>query len=568
MAPSLPAWPTGLPRRLPCPDVGMDVVLASAAELYGDRPALIDGSRTIGFAEFHEQAMRIAGGLRERGVGPGDIVLLHVPGSLWFPVVYYGILCSGAAAAAVNTAQPAPLLRKQLADCGAVAAFTHPSCADTLLEAGGADLALTVWVPPTEAAPAPGTAVSPLPANAVPLADLLRSEPLSGHTVPPDSLAHLQYTGGTTGAPKGVRVLHRNLAVHTFHGATWRSGYAAALDERGLLRLDPVPGAYENLPMRPGADAVVNVLPMFHATGLVGYSLNVLLGTTFVNSGRFDPPRYLAEVERYRAGTVRGVPTFHHALLRAAAAGSYDLSSVRLVAIGAAPSDTTLHDRIRALYPNAVLTDAYGLSEATLTVTVPPLHKGYQQPAGSVGVPVFDTEIEIRDADRRTALPVGDTGEIWVRGPQIADGYHHAPELTAEQFQDGWLCTGDLGRLDEQGCLYLAGRAKDMIIYKGYNVYPAALEEIICTHPAVAQASVVGEPREEVGEAPVAFVQLRPGFTADPGLADELMDLVAGQVAPYQRVRLLEFVADFPVSPVGKILKSELRKRFSATHSA
>ncbi|MFI6284194.1 class I adenylate-forming enzyme family protein [Streptomyces sp. NPDC051018] len=427
MASSTPAWPAGLPHHLPCPDVGMDVVLASAAEMYGDRAALVDGTRTIGFAEFHDQAMRIAGGLRERGIGPGDVVLLHVPGSLWFPVVYYGIMCSGAAAASVNTAQPAEVLRKQLADCGAVAAFTHPSCAGGLLAAGGAELALTVWVPPTEAAPEGADDVPTPPANAVPLADLLRSGPLTGYRVPPDALAHLQYTGGTTGEPKGVRVLHRNLAVHTMHGVTWRSGHIARATEKGLLRLDPVPGAYETLPLSPGADALIDVFPMIHATGLVGYSLNVLLGTTFVNSGRFDPARYLAEIESYRATTVRGVPTFHHALLRAAEDRSYDLSSVRLVSIGAAPSDSTLHDRIRALYPNADLTDAYGLSEATLTVSVPPLNKGARQPAGSVGVPVFDTEVEIREPDGEKVLPVGATGEIWVRGPQIADGYHGLP---------------------------------------------------------------------------------------------------------------------------------------------
>ncbi|MGW6460675.1 class I adenylate-forming enzyme family protein [Streptomyces sp. NPDC055078] len=176
-------------------------------------------------------------------------------------------------------------------------------------------------------------------------------------------------------------------------------------------------------------------------------------------------------------------------------------------------------------------------------------------------MPVFDTEVQIRAADGETVLPAGEKGEIWARGPQIADGYHDDPVRTAEQFRDGWLRTGDLAWRDEDGWVFLAGREKDMLIYKGYNVYPHLLEEILGTHPAVAQSSVVGAAKEGVGEIPVAFVITRPGADKAPGLADALMAYVAERVAPYHRVRELHLVDALPVSPTGKVLKRELRAR-------
>lgn len=307
---------------------------------------------------------------------------------------------------------------------------------------------------------------------------------------------------------------------------------------------------------------------LFHGLGLVGHSLNVALGSTVVLAGRFDPDALLADIERYGVTHMGGSPAMYYALLRSRAIDSHDLSSVRAIGCGAAPIDTTALRTLCEKFPNAAVAEGYGLSEATMTVTNRPYDSDVESPIGSVGVPLFDTEIEIRDVDGATRVADGETGELWVRGPQVTDGYHGHPELTAAQFRDGWLDTGDMGRVDDQGNLFLVGRSKDMIIYKGYNVYPQPLEEILCSHPAVAQAAVVGEPSKTAGEIPVAFVMLRPGTTAEPrpdaDLEAEIMAYVETKVAPYQKIRSLHIVEALPLTATGKILKSELRDRLGS----
>jgi long-chain acyl-CoA synthetase len=262
----------------------------------------------------------------------------------------------------------------------------------------------------------------------------------------------------------------------------------------------------------------------------------------------------------------------YYAMLRSPALAEHDLSTVRQITSGAAPIDTTALRRLREAFPAALVVEGYGLSEATMGLTTTPPGLPVETPLGSVGLAVPDTELQIREPDGATEVPPGSTGEIWARGPQITAGYLNEPQLTAEQFVDGWLRTGDMGRLDGDGFLFLVGRAKDMLIYKGYNVYPQPLEEILCGHPAIAQASVVGRQREEVGEVPVAFVMLHPAAAgeAERGQAflDEVMAYVAERVAPYQKVRELHVVDALPLTPTGKILKTDLRDRLRATVTA
>jgi long-chain acyl-CoA synthetase len=460
----------------------------------------------------------VAGGLRECGIAPGDAVALNLANSLWFIVAYYGALFAGAVAVPVNPAQPEAALRRQLEEVGA----------KTVITASGA-------------------------------AGLL-SKPIRGYRPSPEDLAQLQLTGGTTGRSKAVRVLHRNLVANALQVACFRSHSLPEVDSGGL-RLRPVPAAANRCSIVPGEAVSVAVAPLFHGLGLVGYNINVLYGATVVVSRRFDPAALLAGVERDRVSHLSGSPAMYHALLRCPAMGAHDLSSVRLLTSGAAPIEATALDRLRQCFPNASVGEGYGLTEATMGVTSSP--PGVASPAGSVGLPYFDTTIEIREPDGATVLPAGQTGEVWVRGPQVTDGYHEAPELTALQFRDGWLATGDVGRLDTQGFLYLAGRSKDMIIYKGYNVYPLPLEEILCSHPAIAQAAVVGAPSTETGEVPVAFVVPRPGMDISDVPGAEVLAYVAARVAPYQRIRALHVVEALPLTPTGKVLKSDLRERAS-----
>ncbi|MEY9838635.1 class I adenylate-forming enzyme family protein [Streptacidiphilus sp. EB103A] len=570
--------PPGMPQNLDYPRCTVGDILAGTAARHPERVALRDGEESLTFAELYDQALRLAQGLREHGVRPGDVVALHQPNSLRYTLSYFGVLLAGAVVSPLSPLLPARLLAEQLAEVAAVAVITHPGVAHVLSEARslgrarslggtrslgesgaalGAEPRFVVEVPATHAAPGrpPGTAE-----GNPPLAELLTARPAPAAPVNPDDLAHLSFTGGTTGRSKAVRILHRHAVANALQMGCWRGASLPRLDRNGGMYLEQVPEAVGPGTVPIGESILLSVAPMFHAMGLVTQLLCTANATTVVVSGRFDPARYLAEAERWQVTHLAGSPALFHALLAAPAVHKADLSSVRQVSSGAAPLDSETLARLRELLPQAEISEGYGLTEATMGLTSHPPGGPTAAPIGSVGVPVFDTVVEIRDPVTREALPTGEVGEVWARGPQIADGYHNHPELTAEQFEDGWLRTGDLGRSDQEGWLYLVGRAKDMLIHKGYNVYPAPLEDLLHQHPAVAVAAVVGAPDPLAGEIPVAHVMLRAGYRASPELADELMAHVAARVAPYQRVRAVHFTAALPVSAAGKILKTELRR--------
>jgi long-chain acyl-CoA synthetase len=548
-----------MPRTLSYPRTGLHTLLASAARAYGARDALVDGDQSLSFAALHENALRCAQGLRERGIGPGDVVALVQPNSLWFPVGYHGALLAGATVSAINPTQPPDALAAALAEIDAKAVITHPACLPALRPVLDANpTLLAVAVPPTATAPAPGgTGIQADSRRVLPLADLLAAQPAAATLRTPDDLAHLAFTGGTTGRSKAVRVRDRNLWANVLQGLCARSAVLPEYDGDGLVTLRRVESAVTPWTGTPGEDTAVNVVPLFHAMGLVSHNIALLGGITVVAHGRFDPHDFLRQVVRHGATGLTGSPAMHHALLAALDTGRYDLRSVRLVNSGAAPLDSSTIARMAAAYPNAAVAEGYGLTEATMALTFVTPDRDHPAPPGCVGMPLFDTELEIRDlADPAKALPTGETGLVFARGPQIADGYLGRPELTDEQWVDGWLSTGDIGRLDEDGRLFLSGRAKDMLIYKGYNVYPTQLEEVLAAHPAVAQVAVIGAPHADAGEVPAAYVVLRPGAQAS---GDELLGFVAARVAPYQRVRELYFLPALPVSAAGKILKTELR---------
>ncbi|WP_033294963.1 class I adenylate-forming enzyme family protein [Amycolatopsis jejuensis] len=526
-------------RELHYVDAGVDALLAGAAAEYGDAIAISDGRDSLSYREVEDFARRIATSLRNRSVGPGDVVALHQPNSLVLPVLYYGILLSGAAAAPLNPTMPAAVLQTQLSALGATAAIMHSSGADRLRPVLPDGIAWAVEIDDL--------------ASAGEFAPVARQLPAAG----PDAVAHLQLTGGTTGTSRGVRVLHRNLVSHTIQALAWRMGYEGRLDGSGAVRVTPIPGLAEIAPVSPGSGVSNVVAPMFHALALVGLTYNLMSGTRVNLVGRFDPVDFLAGIERDRVTTLSGTPAFYHRLIGEPSLAERDLGSVRLISSGGAPLDSATMRRLKAAFANAVVIQGYGLSEATATVLSTPAIPPAEVPEGCVGGPLHDTEIELRGTDGRSVVGAGQIGEIWVRGPQVAAGYQGDPEMTAHQFADGWLRTGDLARRDEAGRYYVVGRAKEVILYKGYNVYPAPLEELIARHPAVARVAVVPQPREGVGEIPVACVVPRREVER-AGLADEIIAYVAGQVAPYQRIRAVVVLDELPTSAAGKVLKREL----------
>lgn len=557
--------PPGMPQSLGYPDAAVGDLLAGTAHRHPDRTALRDGELTFAYSELYNTALRLAAGLRARGVGHGDAVALHQPNSAWFTVSYYAVLLAGAVVVPLNPALPPAALREQLDEARAVAAFTHPATAPALTKAAAPGVRLTVLVPATATAPAADEGAEP---GGVPLEELLADGPGERVAVTGDDLAHLAFTGGTTGRSKAVRVLHRNVLANALQMACWRGAAVPGTDSAGRVALESVPAARTVHTLNLGEATAVALAPLFHAMGLVGQSVSVAVASTVVMAGRFEPRRFARLIEEHGVTTVPGSPALFHALLALPGVEELDLSSVRSVNSGAAPVDTDTMQRLATLFPNATIVEGYGLTEATMALAAHPLVDDNPVPEGSVGAPVFDTEVEIRDLGCGPALPVGETGEVWARGPQITDGYQGHPDLTAEQFQDGWLRTGDLGRVDADGWLYLVGRAKDMLIYKGYNVYPTPLEDLLHRHPAVAGASVIGAPRTGVGEIPVAYVVPRSGHQGGPELAEKLMAFVAEHVAPYQRLREIHFLDALPVSAAGKILKTDLRQRYAAADGA
>ncbi|GAA4923377.1 long-chain acyl-CoA synthetase [Actinomycetospora succinea] len=525
-------WRTWVPERLTYPEVPVGALLDGAARRYGDRVAFSHHDRTLTFTGLWRAACGLAHHLHARGVVPGDVVGVHLPNVLSYPVAYYGILLAGATFTPVSPQLPAEGVAGQLLDAGAVAVI------------GMRDTGSGVPLIPTDGV----TVADGAEADEAPVVDL----------DPTVARAHLAYTGGTTGSPKGVVLTHANVVTNVLQYACHGSGSRPAPGVAGDVGLEQV-GPAQEWPTRLGEGTGIAVAPWFHAMGTIGgIGVAVVSGATSIVHERFDPARLLADVETHRATTVSGAPPLFHALLAHPEAAGRDLTSVRTVTSGAAPMPVALAQRIAERMPEAVIVEGYGMTEATMGLTLGATARSAHRRIGTVGVPVPDTEIVVGPAPGEPA-GVGEAGEVWARGPQVMVGYLDRPEATAETLVDGWLRTGDIGVLGEDGQLEIVDRAKDMLLYKGYNVYPRELEELLVARPEVAAAAVVGRPDVAVGEEPVAVVVLAPGQEPTAELGALLAGAVDEGVAPYKRLRAVHVVDTLPVSAAVKVLKRELR---------
>ncbi|WP_285482611.1 class I adenylate-forming enzyme family protein [Amycolatopsis sp. NBRC 101858] len=546
-----PTTPPGLPASLDYPEAPVGSLIAAGATRWGDRTAFAHDGRSLTFTETYRAACRFAHALRAQGIGRGDVVALHLPNCLAFPVAYYGTLLAGATFSPANPLLPPDDLAFQLADCEAAAVVTFGPVAGVLASvADRVPARLTVVVSPA----------GDLPEGAVEFEAFQAGQPAERPDVDiaiHDDLAHLAYTGGTTGRSKGVRLTHRNVVVNTLQHSCWGSGSVPALDAHGDVTIDQV-GSEDEWPTRLGTGVAINLTPWFHAMGIIGgMNAAVIAGTTIVLHSRFDPPAYVADAERLRITGIGGAPALFAALLATPSFHTADLSSVRAIGSGAAPMNHAMINALRERFPGVVVSEGYGLTEATMGAVISPTYASGTRKVGSVGVPIFDTEVKVVPAEGgEDPLPAGEKGEVCLRGPQIMLGYRNRPEETAAALVDGWLHTGDVGILDADGYLSIVDRKKDMLLYKGYNVFPRELEELLITMPGVAAAAVVGRPDTEVGELPVAFVVPRGELDAD-----ELMAAVNEKVLPYKRLREIHVVEQIPVSAAGKVLKRELRQQ-------
>ncbi|MHC1561933.1 class I adenylate-forming enzyme family protein [Actinomycetospora sp. C-140] len=532
-------WRTWVPEHLTYPEVPVGALLDGAARRYGKRVAFRHHDREITFTGLWRSACGLAHHLHSRGVAPGDVVGVHLPNVLSYPIAYYGILLAGATFTPVSPQLPAEGVAGQLADAGAV------------LVIGLQDTGAGVPLLATDGIGFAGVEDADTP----PVVDL----------DPTVARAHLAYTGGTTGSPKGVVLTHANVVTNVLQYACHGSGSRPVPGVAGDVGLEQI-GPSEEWPVRLGEGLGIAVAPWFHAMGTIGgIGVAVVSGATSVVHERFDPARLLADVETHRATTISGAPPLFHAVLTHPEAADRDLTSVRTVTSGAAPMPLALAHRIAERMPEAVIVEGYGMTEATMGLTMGATARSAHRRVGTVGVPVPDTEIRLGTPEEPVAP--GEAGEVWARGPQVMAGYLDRPDATAETLVDGWLRTGDVGVVGEDGQLEIVDRAKDMLLYKGYNVYPRELEELLVARPEVASAAVVGRPDPVVGEEPVAVVVLAAGQEASPDLGAALAAALDEHVAPYKRLRAVHVTDALPVSAAGKVLKRELRDQLGGDGS-
>jgi long-chain acyl-CoA synthetase len=561
--PTAASWPPGLPRSLEYPQVPVGSILRAAVRRWGDREAFIDHDVPLTFTELGARAHAVAGWLADSGVGRGDVVAVHIPNCRQYPALYYGIMLAGATFSPTNPLLPAPDLAGQLTDAGATVLITWDQVLPLVRTALAATPVATVIVTGEAhtldfAARLPGLEDADVDA-----ADLLGADPTDRHLDavidPATDLAHLAYTGGTTGVSKGVELPHRTVVTNVLQSACWSSGSLPELDEHGDVTVRQQIGEDE-YPTRLGQARIINLTPWFHAMGAIGYLNGMVMGgTTTVIHMRFDPVKYVEDMERYDVTAIGGAPPVFVALLQVPGFADRDWSRVRGVSSGAAPLPVALIERLKALLPNAVIGEGYGLTEVTMQATGNPSFRSGTRKPGTVGVPIFDTEISIQPLGGGAPLPAGERGEVCIRGPQVMRGYAHRPVATAESIDaDGWFHSGDVGILDEDGYLSIVDRTKDMLLYKGYNVFPRELEEILFGVPGVAGAAVVGRPDEEAGELPVAYVVRKADDAGAALTAESVMAAVNDRVTPYKRLRDVVFIDAIPVSAAGKVLKREL----------
>ena len=538
----------GVPATLRYPDVALQAFLDDAAESYPGAPATIFFNAKRTYRSVSDDAWRFANGLRRLGLKKGDRVAIVLPNTPQFVIAFYGALRAGAVLVCCNPRYTAAELHHQLVDAGATVVVV-----------------LSRLYPLVKAA-RQGTSVEHVIVTNIKeeMPTLLRvlftitKEKKDGHRQPfagdrgavafrsvlaspaerfdagvhADDVALLQYTGGTTGVSKGAVLSHRALVANTLQSRAWFTN------------------------MRDAEGAVMAVMPFFHVYGLtVVMSLAVQGAAAMILEPQLDLDRMLKDIQRHRPRVFSGAPIIYNQINNSPLTKKYDLRSIEACISGSAPLLVETHRRFIEL-TGAKLVEGYGLTEAAPVTHCNPLFGDGKQKVGSIGVPFPDVEAKIVDLETgEREMPIGEPGELVLRGPQLMDGYYNQPEETAQALRGGWLYTGDIATVDADGYFAIVDRKKEMIIVSGFKVYPRDVEEVLVAHPAVTDAAVIGIAHPTKGEEVKAYVVLRPGAAVT---ADELIDHCRRTLADFKVPRQLEFRASLPHTLIGKTLRKEL----------
>ncbi len=537
--PWLAQYDPWVPATTTLPQRSLYHLISLAASQYRHRTATAFQGAELTFAEIKEQADRLACAFHQMGIAKGDRVGIMLPNSPQYMIAFFALMRLGAICANFNPAYTAREVQHQANDAGIRAMITLDTNAEMILGIQPNTKIETVIIT-SLAEYSDQKASAPLISGTVSYTGLLRG--VTEVKLPrveidaANDVAVLQYTGGTTGVSKGAMLTHQNLYANVIQVVPW-GGYFT----------------------RKGEERMIVVIPYFHIYAL---SICILLscwnGTMQILVPKFDINLVLDYFRKYKPSFFPGVPTLYIALLNHPDAKTCGLDEVKTFNSGSAPLPLEVIEQFE-LMSGATIAEGYGLTEASPTTHSTPMLA--KRKPGSVGLPVPSTEVKIVDIETGLIeVPLGEEGELCIRGPQVMKGYWNRPEETAYALRDGWLYTGDVSRMDEDGFFYIVQRKKDMIIVSGLKVFPNEVEDVLFTHPAVMEAAVIGVPHAYRGEEVKAYVVLKSGVSAT---AEELLAFSKERLAKFKLPTAIEFVPSLPKSSVGKVLRRELRDQAS-----
>jgi len=540
-------YPAEIPHEIDIPKMPVHQFLTDAYKANPMKIAIHFMGKELTYKELYESALKFANYLQNLGVEKGDRIAVMLPNCPQAVIAYYGIMYAGGIVVQTNPLYTERELQYQMADSGAKIILgldiLYPRITKILKETQIENVIITGI---KDYLPFPKNLVYPFiqkkqygfsvkvehsGMNHL-FVEIMRSAPLNEITVPFDfeeDLALLQYTGGTTGFPKGVMLTHKNLIANTMMCNAW------------LYKCED------------GQEIVLGILPFFHVYGMTTVLiLSVMKKSKMVLMPKFDVEDTLKTIDKQKPTLFPGAPTMYIGLLNHPDIGKYNLSSIKACLSGSAPLPLEVQERFEAI-TGGKLVEGYGLTE-----TSPVTHANFiwdERVTGSVGIPWPNTDSVILRSGEATPLPPGEMGEIAIKGPQVMKGYWNRPEDTAMTFADGWFLTGDLGYMDENGYFFIVDRKKDMIIAGGYNIYPREVEEILYEHDAIQECVVAGIPDPYRGETVKAYIVLKEGHSATE---KELNDYCRKNLAAYKVPRAYEFRTELPKTAVGKILRRTL----------
>ena len=546
----LKSYPPGVPAEIDYRQhASIGALFEASAAKFGDRPAYHNMGKTISFGELDRLSSAFGAWLQARGMAKGGRVALMMPNCLQYPVCIFGSLRAGCTVVNINPLYTARELEYQLKDSGAEVIVILENFAHVLQ-----DVIARTHVKHVVVA-ALGDMLGPkgllvnfvlrnvkkmVPAYELPDAQRFNAVIAEGGRgtlraveVGHEDVAFLQYTGGTTGVSKGAALVHRNILANLEQSSAWLMPF---LGEKPQI--------------------MITALPLYHIFSLTANCLIMtkLGGCNILITNPRDMPGFVKEMAKHKFTMITGVNTLFNGLLNQPDFARLDFSSLRVALGGGMAVQQAVADRWKKV-TGVTLVEAYGLSETSPAATINPLDlKEYN---GTIGLPISSTEVSIRGDDAKE-VPLGEAGEVCIRGPQVMSGYWNRPDETAKVMTpDGFFCTGDIGVMDERGFVRIVDRKKDMVLVSGFNVYPNEVENVVAMHPGVLECAVIGVPDANSGEAVKLFVVKRDASLTEGDLRKHCEENLTG----YKRPKLVEFRADLPKTNVGKILRRELRDK-------